>query len=261
MKSKLAKAKSLISSAERPIFFFDDDVDGLCSFLVLYRMMRAGKGHIMKTKPVVEHHLLRNVQDYNADLVVILDMPNVDPGFVDECPVPIIWLDHHEPASYAGEALYINPLEHNKQAYPTSYWAYLIAEDEENLWRAETGVISDWQIVPPLHEEAQERLASLVPKGHTKPQEFLFDSPIGNLIKIFMFNLKGSSSDVRKSINTLTRIETAEEILEQKTPAGKFIYKRYLNLVSEYDKLLSDITSKEYPGSIVLYRYQDILWM
>ena len=33
-----------LKTAKKPLFIFDDDPDGLCSFLLFYRFLREGKG-------------------------------------------------------------------------------------------------------------------------------------------------------------------------------------------------------------------------
>jgi hypothetical protein len=261
MKSVIAKARSQLCNAVRPIFLFDDDVDGFTSFLLLWRYVKCGKGIVLKTKPVVDEQFLRSVHDYDADLVVVLDKSGISEQFIEKCPVDILWVDHHEPQDVRSpKVTYVNPLNHNLSPYPTCYWTYLIADSpKEDLWIAATGYISDWQIVPEIHPEVIEKLRDLVPADVDKPQELLFDSRIGELIKILIFNLKGKTSDVRKSINTMTRIASPDEILERLTPAGRFIYSRGQTLSASYDKLLADIMSK-HKGSddkILLYTYDD----
>ena len=252
----IAKARSLLTSALRPLFIFDDDVDGLCSFLQLWRMCRCGKGMPLKSRPVINEQFLRHVKNYDADLVVVLDIPNITQEFIDNCPVPVLWVDHHE-VGETDTTLYLNPLKEGKESYPTSYWSYLIADSPRNdLWIAAAGYISDWQIVPDIHAEVEEAYASLVPPGK-KAQELLFDSEMGELIKILMFNLKGGSSDVRKSINTLTRIDNPFEILKKKSPAGRFIARRAVEHEKAYNELLDAIRAKEYPGKMLVFVYED----
>ena len=38
--------RDLVQSSENPLFFFDDDEDGLCSFLLLWKHIKKGKGII-----------------------------------------------------------------------------------------------------------------------------------------------------------------------------------------------------------------------
>ena len=43
-----------LATAKCPLYFYDDDPDGLCSFLLLYRIHREGRGIIVKSGPVLD---------------------------------------------------------------------------------------------------------------------------------------------------------------------------------------------------------------
>ena len=47
--SQLKKVRTALETSARPLIFFDDDPDGLCSFLLFYRLHREGKGIIVKS--------------------------------------------------------------------------------------------------------------------------------------------------------------------------------------------------------------------
>ena len=86
-----------LDTAKNPLFFYDDDPDGLCSFLLLYRVHRLGKGIIVKAAPKVDAKFLRKVTENNPEKIFILDIPIVEQDFVDEAKKPIFWIDHHDP--------------------------------------------------------------------------------------------------------------------------------------------------------------------
>ena len=48
------KAKKELEECKRPLIFFHDDADGVCSFLLLYRFAKEGKGVVVKSRPWVE---------------------------------------------------------------------------------------------------------------------------------------------------------------------------------------------------------------
>jgi len=54
---------------------------------------------------------------------------------------------------------------------------------------------------------------------------------------LFSFNLKGAMSDVNKAVKVLTRIETPTEILNQETPKGKLLWKKYAQINKDYEAL------------------------
>jgi len=92
--------------------------------------------------------------------------------------------------------------------------------------------------MPYYWKEFTKKYPTLVGKKQIKePFDARFDTKLGTLIKIFSFNLKGSTTAALKSIKVLSRIESPEELLEQQTPQAKFLYKRYEKLNKEYEFL------------------------
>lgn len=43
-----------LEKAQNPIFFYDNDADGLCSFLLLNRFLQRGKGVAVKSYPSMD---------------------------------------------------------------------------------------------------------------------------------------------------------------------------------------------------------------
>ena len=52
-----------LETTSRPLYFFDDDPDGLASFLLLYRFIGEGKGVIVKAGPTLDDSYLNVVED------------------------------------------------------------------------------------------------------------------------------------------------------------------------------------------------------
>src|SRR5258708_886389 len=97
-KEVLEKARKLLLEAKRPLFFYDDDIDGTTSFMQLYRFCgNKGRGHIIKQTPQITDQHLRYIEETNADLVVILDVALVDKEFIAHAKIPVLWIDHHGP--------------------------------------------------------------------------------------------------------------------------------------------------------------------
>lgn len=244
-----------IKSAARPLFFFDDDPDGVSSFALLYKMSNDGKGICVKGKPVLEKLYLQKVEEFMPDLIVILDKPMVEQEFLDGINTEVIWIDHH-PVQNNKKVKYFNPRKHNPDdSQPTSYWAYQIAkEDVPNcLWIAMIGIIGDWNIL--LADEFRKEYPGLLPDEIQTPPEALFKSDIGKLSRIVDFNLKGTTTQVMQSIKTLTRIDSPEEILGQTTARGRFIYKKYLALYDKYESIKKEIQITDDP--LIIFKYFD----
>lgn len=262
--SALDKAKQMLASSERPIFFHDDDCDGTTSFVICYQFCKNHKGEgksvPIKRSPAVTMDSMRKVEEFNADLIVILDKPKTEREFLQAAKVPVIWIDHHEPQrdSVGGlsHVLYINPrIWDDSDNRPTSYWSYKITET--NLWLAVVGAVGDW-FLPDYIAECREQYPELVPKEYKRLEDAYIDSPIGQIVRVIQFNLKGQSAESRKSVLTLTRIEHPDEILKQTTSRGRFLWKKYEKLAKPYDDTLNaGLEAGKEPGDILLYLYQD----
>jgi nanoRNase/pAp phosphatase (c-di-AMP/oligoRNAs hydrolase) len=244
-----------IKSAARPLFFFDDDPDGVSSFAMLYKMSNDGKGVCVKGKPVLEAIYAKKVEEYDPDLIVILDKPMVEQEFLDNVHQEVIWIDHH-PLQNNKKVKYFNPRKNNPEdSQPTSYWAYQIAkEDVPNcLWLAMIGIIGDWNLL--LADELRKQYPELLPITITKPADALFSSDMGKLARIVDFNLKGTTTQAMQSIKTLTRIEEPYEILNQTTSRGNFLYKKFLSVNEKYEEIKSTIVVTD--DNFIIFRYYD----
>jgi len=87
------------------------------------------------------------------------------------------------------------------------------------------------------------------------PAKALFETKIGRLAKIFDSCLKGTSKQIKTNIKILTRIQEPNEILEQESPKGKFIYKHFTKINKKYEEILSrvDTTDKK----LIAFNYKD----
>src|SRR3989338_5997513 len=98
-KKQVQEIKEHLEKAQNPVFFFDNDADGLCSFLLLQRFIGRGKGVPVRSFPDMGKDYYRKVEELNADYVFILDKPMVSKDFFDEVEkhnIPTVWIDHHE---------------------------------------------------------------------------------------------------------------------------------------------------------------------
>ncbi len=244
-----------IRHCKKPVFFFHDDPDGLCSFLLMYRLIGEGKGIVVKTKPNIGTMFARTVKEYGADKVFVLDIAMVEQDFIDEVKIPVVWIDHHGP--YQRERVKYFNSRLQGENIPPSEVCYHVSE--KDLWIAMAGCIGDWYI-PTFKDKFCEQYPDLMGKEVTKPEDALFKTKLGELVKIMSFNLKGTTQEVMKSAKIFTRIETPYEILNQTTSRGAFIYKKYERVKQEYDSLLKRAAEKKTKDKILLYTYhQDVL--
>ncbi|MEM4260198.1 MAG: hypothetical protein QXG00_03105, partial [Candidatus Woesearchaeota archaeon] len=69
----------------RPLFFYDDDMDGAVSFILFYKLINNGKGIIVKSTPELSTKFLKSVESYKPDKIFILDKPMISEEFIDRC--------------------------------------------------------------------------------------------------------------------------------------------------------------------------------
>jgi single-stranded DNA-specific DHH superfamily exonuclease len=233
-KQDIHEIREILNKSTNPLFFYDDDPDGLVSYLLLRKHFKKGRGIVVKSSPTLDLIYLRKVKELNPDKVFILDKPIVTQEFVDQVNVPVIWIDHHEPIILEG-VKYFNPrLSNKKDARPTSYWCNEVVNDDD--WLSAVGIIGDW-FIPDHFNDLIKKYPDLLFKTKD-PGDILFDSEFGKLVKVFSFALKGTIEEIRNNVSVLLKIESPYEILNKLTPAGKFLYKNFEKFNREYSSLL-----------------------
>ncbi|MAF37155.1 hypothetical protein CL622_08645 [archaeon] len=249
-KASLTKLRELVTTAQNPYAFYDDDPDGFVSYLLIKKAHEPFDGTIIKGSPMLEPIYATKVNKNIIDRVFILDKPLVDTSFVRDVKLPIVWVDHHEPQNIGG-VTYFNPrVQAPKDRSPTSYIIYKAVGGP--LWLAMVGVVGDWYLCPELKllQKKKPKLLSTI----KSPPHVLFETQFGTVIKTFAFLLKQPVRTINKFVPELLTIKEPEEILEQKTPAGKMLMKNYLNINKEYEPLLQEALTKETKNSLV-YTY------
>lgn len=247
---QIKEIREYVEKSENPLYFFDDDTDGLCSYLLFYKKYPKGKGVVIKGGPL-DIPFLRKVDEYKPDLVIILDKPTITQEFVDKINVPILWIDHHPPIKVEGVRYYNPRLEHPNLYLPTASLAYKIVDGE--LWLAALGTIGDYA-APTFLEEFRKKYPDLI--GEEKePGRLSYETRLGKLIELFEFILKGKISDVNKSINILTKIDDPYEIINKETPRAKYLYKRYEKIRKEYDQLMREAEKWNKKDKFLIFLY------
>lgn len=249
--NEILDARRLLQDAVNPLYLFDDDTDGLCSFLVLRKRFGKGVGIAIKTSPELDASYSLKVDEIQPDLVVILDKPLIQKEFLDNVKTPIAWIDHH-PAVHIKGIHYFNPRVHDKNdSRPTSYQCSLIAGEE--TWIGLLGCIGDWY-VPDFYNDFLKKYPDLL-KPAKDAGIVLYETRFGELAKIFMFLLKGKSVDIRKNISVLLKIETPYEILDSASPGGKYLLKRTETPMREYNELLEKAVKEAGQGRLLVFVY------
>ncbi|MEM4638238.1 MAG: DHH family phosphoesterase [Candidatus Woesearchaeota archaeon] len=263
---EITEFRNALKSAKRPIIFFDDDTDGLSSFLLFYHYVKNYvediKGIIVKSSPILKDEIyLRRIQEFQPDKVFVLDKPMMHQDFIDKIKIPIYWLDHH-PLQNNSKVHYFNPLRHKSKDFdpdsrPTTYWAFKIVEEPKDfLWIAMVGCIGDW-FIPEFYKEYIKMYPDLWNKNIKirNPGTVLHETRHGRLCRIIQFNMKGTSKEIQSSINVIKKIKDPYDIIDRKTPEGKFIYKHYEKVNKVYEHIKSNV--KIGKSRIILFVYND----
>lgn len=254
-KEEVSKIRELLENSENPLFLFDDDQDGLCAFAVLMRRYGKGNSVAIKVNPELDKSYISVVNEYNPDLIVVLDKPLISKEFVSEVRVPILWMDHHpvvDVKKLGGQIYYFNPLVHNKDIYlPTTYLAYQVTE--EKSWFVLAGCIADY-FMPEFYDYYLELYPDLLIET-SDPGEVTYGTRFGDLIKSILFLLKGKTSDVKKNVKLLLKIESPYDILNQETEEGKSIVKFVEKSAKEFKSLLNDAIKEVSGDKFLIFVY------
>jgi single-stranded DNA-specific DHH superfamily exonuclease len=245
----LHKFKEELIQCSRPLFLFDDDPDGLCSFLLLYRFVKKGNGRAIKGS-TINNNMIDFVNSYQPDLLVVLDKADIEEEFLEgiDCK-KVIWIDHHKPVKKK-VTLYLNPMIDSDDNSATSYWAYKVVE--QDLWISAVGMVSDWQLPDKKMIASLKKNYPDFLKGKT-PEKALFEDDVGKLAKIFSFNLKGKTSDVVASMKILSRVENPYDILEGKNAQTRLLLKMFEKNNKEYDRLINSVVVDD--EDLVVFMY------
>jgi hypothetical protein len=255
---ELKRIKEELDDAKRPIFFFDDDPDGVSSFAQFYRAKNTGRGVIIKSSPQLKSVYLRKVYEFGADKVFVLDKPLISQNFIERLEVPLVWVDHHDSQKewlknfQKKDILYYNPRDSFGRNLPVSDISFRIFK--RDLWLAMMGAVGDWTI-PDFASDFSEKYPDLLDSDIKEPSEALFGTELGHLVKIISFMLKGNSKSINAAIKVLLRIESPYEILHQTTSKGKFIHKKFAKIEDTYNKHLEEAKEKA-EDKLLFYFYE-----
>lgn len=253
-----------LNKTQNPVFLFDNDQDGLCSFLLLQRYCQKGKGIPIKGSPNIMKDYLKKINEFNSDYVFILDKPNIPQSFFDEIRkinLPIVWIDHHliDTSGIPNFVEYYNPLINEKrkpkktsviEGEPVTYICYKITNKREDLWIAIIGCISD-RYFPNFYKEFKEKYPDLAGESEDSTTIF-YKEPIGKIAQIIGNGLKDRTSNVVSMMRFLLKAKNPYEILEEKRE-NKSFHKRFNEINYKKNKLLNKAIQIEKNSSKILF--------
>lgn len=237
---QVIQIKEHLEKAQNPIFFFDNDLDGLCSFLLLRRYCLKGKGVAVRTFPTLDAGYFRKINELNADYIFILDKPLVSPEFLTqtrERNVPVVWIDHHviDKNQVPDFVDYYNSALDKKENEPTTFLCYQVSKKPEDLWIAVMGCIADG-FLPDFYNKFEESYPDLSTKAK-KAFDVLYNSGLGKISKILGNGLKDKTSNVVAMLKFLIGVKNPYEILEENSK-NYLMHKRSAEIERKYQSLL-----------------------
>lgn len=260
-KKQLSEIREHLEKAQNPIFLYDNDVDGLSSYIILRKFSGKGKGVAVKSHPNIDVNYAKRVQELGGDYVFVLDRHSLGNDFVNEVSmlqIPIVWIDHHdvsnEKFSYSMLHRY-NPMKNKKKsAEPTTYLCYSATQRKEDIWLVVIGSIADHYMPDKkIVNEFVERYPNLWGKDIKEPFQALYSTGIGRIARSMSFGLKDSVSHVVELQNFLINCDGPYRVENELDTNSAFALK-YKEIIKKYSALIED-AKKKGEEKLIFYNY------
>lgn len=255
-KEEISKLRELLEESQNPLFFFDNDSDGLCSFIILKRALNRGKGIPIKTYPDLSEKYIKKIDELNPDSVIILDKADVSSEFIEDMNqrgVPIIWVDHHKsntPQEAIDKTNYFNSYP---SAEPVTYIAQKVYNKKQDLFFAMIGCIFD--VYMPNFAKGFEKEYPELFNSSLDAFDALHSTEIGKFALMLNFGLMNTTTNVIKLIKYLAKINSPYDLLEENYFTKEF-HKRYNELNKELNKLVNKVKVNDKDSKILFFSYE-----
>ncbi len=259
---QILEIREHLEKAQNPVFLYDNDVDGFCSYVLLRRYIGRGKGVAVKSHPDIDRQYAKKAQELKADYVFVLDRPLLGKAFVEEIKdlqLPLVWVDHHdmdeEEIDYGNVHIY-NPQKNRKVDSSTTYLCYKSTNRVEDMWIAMIGSIAD-HFLPDFAEKFGEMYPEYWSKGIFAPFDAYYNTGIGRLARAISFGLKDSVTHVVALQNFVIGAKGPAEIDAELESTHAFATK-YQEILKKYSALL-DRARKNVEGNLLFFNYSGTL--
>jgi len=268
-----------LGKAQNPLFFFDNDVDGLTSFLILQRYIGRGKGIAIKSFPGLSKAYFRRVEELSPDYIFVLDKPMVDPDFVElanQKNLPVVHIDHHNIPKPLLIENYYNTFHSSKKTEPTAYLCYKVTGKKSDLWLGVIGSIGDG-FIPEFIDEFKQEYKELIDYDYETAFDILYNTPLGKIIQILSYGLLDTTSNVVHMLKFLMKINNPYDILEENNKTKsfldryEFINQKVKSIVKKAEMFLDrkkkllfftyggDMSLSQYVSNELFYKYPDFV--
>jgi len=239
---EIKEIREHLESAKNPIFFFDNDADGLCSFLILRRFLGRGKGVSLKGLPSLTKEYYRKAEEFNSDYIFVLDRPNIDEEVIElnkkEKNLPIVCIDHHKTENKPEVEGYYNSYLSDGIYNPTSYLCFKVTGRKEDLWLAVIGCFGDW-FMPEFFDEFKEKYPELIDAKYNSASDIVYKTELGKIVMIFDLGLKDTTTNAVSFIKYLIDAKSPSDVIQENSKTEVFL-KRYDFLNKIVKKTVSD---------------------
>ena len=271
---QLKEIREHLENAKNPVFFYDNDPDGMCSFVLLQRFLGRGKGVIIKSMPGLDKSYFKKVEEFKADYVFVLDKPVINQDFidlVDGANIPLVVIDHHN-VPKPKTKYYYNTFYESGKTEPVSYLCYKITGRKEDEWIVLIGCITD-SYVPDFLARFKEERPELIDFNYKTAFDILYNTKFGKIAMIVSFGIKDSTTNVVAMSRFLIQANDANDILEENVKTKIFL-KRYEEINKKYQVILKkseehitkemvfftysgDLSINQYVSNELFYRHPD----
>jgi nanoRNase/pAp phosphatase (c-di-AMP/oligoRNAs hydrolase) len=271
---EIQEIREHLENAKNPVFFFDNDPDGLCSFLLLQRAIGKGKGVVIKSFPGLDKSYFKKVEEFNADYIFVLDKPIIDEEFIklaETSNIPLVHIDHHNvpktPIKY-----YYNTFYSSGLIEPVSYLCYKVIAKKEEQWLCAIGCVTD-SYLPDFMAEFKKENPDLIDSSYKTAFDIQYNTKFGRIIQIISFAMKDKTSNVVSMMKFLMKARSAHDILEENSKTQVFL-DRFNHINDRYQKLIKkseesirgdilfftysgDLSISQYTANEIFYRHPD----
>ena len=271
---QIVEIRQHLENAQNPVFFYDNDPDGMCSFVLLQKFIGRGKGVIIKSMPGLDASYFRKVEEFKADYVFVLDKPVIDQEFIDlveRANIPLVIIDHHNVPEVKTK-YYYNTFYTSGKSEPVSYLSYKISGKKEDEWIAAIGCVTD-SFIPDFMEKFKEEHEDLIDYKYKTAFDILYNTKLGKIAMILSFGIKDSTTNVVAISKFLISAKNAEDILEENAKTKVFL-SRYEEINKKYKVILKksedhitkdmiffgysgDLSINQYVSNELFYRHPD----
>lgn len=255
-KNKLTEIKELLENSQNPLFFFDNDADGICSYAILRRALGRGKGVVIKSFPSLGKQYFHKIEELNPDTIIILDKPKVSKEFVEkikEKNLPIIWIDHHDEKIDKEILEYVNYFNSSPTSEPVTFIAQKIFNRKQDKWLAMIGCIGD-VYMPNFSKEFSKEYPELF-NANIEPFDALYTTEIGKAVQLINFGLKDTTTNTLKLMRLLVNSKSIYDLFEENTKTQQ-LQKRFKELNNTYKKLIEKAKLKiNKDGKLIFFVY------